>query len=113
MKLKVSSLHHDSPFRRWRGSTILSVSVSLACVAFGIPIAAAFVPSTQSIIDSTLSFGGHDQDLRQNRFSQVAFASSLGPNDRSNRRLSTTRLHFMGSDGGILGIGTPELVRFV
>jgi len=26
---------------------------------------------------------------------------------------STTQLHFMGSDGGVLGIGTPELVRSV
>jgi hypothetical protein len=116
MKMKDStSLHRDRTFRRWwyRERTNVSVIVCLAFVALGIPIVAAFVPSAHSFTDSIRYFGVHDEDLRKNSCSRVAFSNSIGPTGRSNRRPSTTRLHFMGSDGGILGIGTPELVRYV
>jgi hypothetical protein len=113
MKSKHYLLHRDCTFRRWRERTFFKVLVFVACLAIGIPIAVAFVHPTQSVTDSTLHFGVQDQNWMPNGFSRVTISSSFGPNGRSNRLVSSTRLHFMGSDGGILGIGTPELVRYV
>jgi hypothetical protein len=34
-----------------------------------------------------------------------------GQQHKQHHQQSSTQLHFMGSEGGVLGIGTPELVR--
>jgi hypothetical protein len=113
MKSKQYSLHLYSTFRRWRERTFFTVFVFIVYLALEIPIAVAFVHPTHSVTDSTLHFEVQDQSWMLNSFSRVAISSSIGPTGRSNRLVSSTRLHFMGSDGGILGIGTPELVRYL
>ena len=47
----------------------------------------------------------HNQHLNSNRWEQQR--------RRNNQEGSSTSLNFMGSDGGLFGIGTPELVRYL
>ena len=48
--------------------------------------------------------------LHQSNYNQLQRPSLAAPSPSSRPRQGT-ELYFMGSDGGILGIGTPELVR--
>jgi hypothetical protein len=90
----------------------LAVCVGLAVVASKASIAAAFVPAAHSVGDSTTHFHGKDQRHRSPSTTTLSRFNRLNVQQKSPRQPSTQLNSFMGSDGGILGIGTPELVSF-
>ena len=93
----------------------ISWSISLfSVVLLWVGGASAFVPiTTTTDFSSTTSLRRSIQVLQQqpilnNNKNQRQQLTVVG-NKKNNKR-SNTQLYFMGSDGGILGIGTPELV---
>lgn len=92
----------------------ISWSISLfSVVLLWVGGASAFVPiTTTTDFSSTTSLRRSIQVLQQqpilnNNKNQRQQLTVVG-NKKNNKR-SNTQLYFMGSDGGILGIGTPEL----
>lgn len=74
-------------------------------ICLGAPfVSFAFVSETNSLVTS-----------RSQQFSRQspAFLPPSTPFSiaKTTKQQSPTQLNFMGSDGGILGIGTPEVVR--
>ena len=74
-----------------------------------------------AFVQSTISHGSKQNDIAGGKF--VSSSGSRLPepssfvsfrrNSNSNKRESTELYSFMGSDGGLFGIGTPELVSKV
>ncbi|KAG7343075.1 hypothetical protein IV203_021020 [Nitzschia inconspicua] len=101
-------LQLDVVARRGR-LTILTVSLCLALVVSHAATAAAFIPSTLPFAESVHSVG-HNNNGRQHNLLTTSLPRYNTPSNRNNQRQPSTQLYsFMGSDGGLLGIGTPEL----
>lgn len=88
------------------------VSAFLFWAVAVIGVTTAFVPPTQ--VDSILR--GSGSVILNPRSQQHQQCSDLTTNKiphggNYQERKQRTELYFMGSDGGILGIGTPEVVR--
>jgi hypothetical protein len=106
-------LQSSSSSRRISWSPILLFSVVLLWVG-GQQTGTAFVPTTTEIRSrpqiqvlqqqQQLIVNNNKYNQRQQQLTNV-----VGRNKKNNMR-SNTQLYFMGSDGGILGIGTPEVV---
>lgn len=101
--------------------SILLFSVVILCVGQVINndnnTASAFVPTTT---DFSTNSNSHrlrsrfilEQPILNNKNQNQQQQQQLVVGNRNNQKQSNTQLYFMGSDGGILGIGTPEVVSF-
>ena len=69
-----------------------------------------------AFVQTTISPGSKQNDIAPRSFVSGSGSklpeplSFVTPGSSSNRRQSTELYSFMGSDGGLFGIGTPELV---
>lgn len=95
---------------RRRPTTTFGIWIVVVAMATLLLSATAFVssPATPTAVASrrTVAFKAPQQQQRQPTHKSSPRTSSSSSSGRS-----TTELYsFMGSDGGILGIGTPELV---
>ena len=111
MTMIVSSIQQKSTARGWRRKACIVAAVLFAVAAMEATITAAFVATPASDL-SAIGIGRtrkHTQDSTLSIASPRASRSRGLPN--FSRQQSTQLYSFMGSDGGILGIGTPELVR--
>jgi len=98
--------------------SILLFSVVILCVGQVINndnnTASAFVPTTT---DFSTNSNSHrlrsrfilEQPILNNKNQNQQQQQQLVVGNRNNQKQSNTQLYFMGSDGGILGIGTPEV----
>ena len=93
--------------------------VSIALWVGHTSLAAAFVQtaitpgSKQTDFSSANIITSGTSDLFQPRgFGRSCRTNSNTNSNNAKKRQSTELYSFMGSDGGLLGIGTPELVRF-
>lgn len=111
-----------NPLRGWRRTTKTTTTATYGAVAAAVivlfvsvvaleaSIATAFVPSP------TAADCGRIQHQPLANFHRRPIQTNNLYNNNNNkqqqqRQQSTQLYSFMGSDGGILGIGTPELVR--
>ena len=101
--------------RASRSSSFLFLSAIVLWVGQA-AIAGAFVPTTLTPGSKQTDFTSGSISTTTRSRSELLepsyFASCRRINSNNRKKQKSTELYFMGSDGGILGIGTPELVRF-
>lgn len=91
----------------WRRTTAYGVAAVLFVSMVALE-ATAFVPSSD--FAATSNYVPQSLTTTSTTFQRPVQTNSLY--NKQQQRQQTTQLYsFMGSDGGILGIGTPELVR--
>lgn len=78
-------------------------------------LAAAFVPTTLTPGSKQIDFASRSIGTggRSELLEPSCFASCRRTHSNSRNRKQSTELYFMGSDGGFLGIGTPELFTII
>ena len=94
------------------GLVILQTGVLWICLCSSLPVASAFAP----LVHHRRSVSHGIVDPMEGTWERLPQQQTQQQRQQQARRHGTTTSSqlnmFMGSDGGILGIGTPELVRW-
>lgn len=94
-----------------RSSSLLLLLLSVVVWMGQAGPSAAFV-QTSPTSGSKQFNSGHGRIVAGGKSTMLEPQCSFSYGNNVNRRQSTELYSFMGSDGGLLGIGTPELVRY-
>ena len=99
----------------WRTSSFLVLFCAVAVWALGqVAVVTAFVPETITPQSKQTDFTSVIKEPSYVTYYHRRIVPNVNQrNSNNNRNKYSTELYsFMGSDGGILGIGTPEVVSF-